>query len=188
MINFQLKNVFLNTAIRDNIFNEVIDDLKNRPISSVKNLKKYFRLVVDQFAENINGQLVGIFNHPNILDYKNVSFQPYSRAEYENVRCSSFNQLDCNHEDAEDKNDATLLFSLYFNIPITKSLPDKILIELQRIFSSHIEEIKLHLICPTTKKTLYQDFFNEQIYHNITTRIEIDLEQKQLKVKMTNGC
>lgn len=69
----------------------------------MKNLKKYFRILAKKFAENLNRELTHILNHPNILDYKNVSFEPHSRAEYENKKSSSFYHLDCNHEDAESE-------------------------------------------------------------------------------------
>lgn len=177
------------------IFDEVNEELKNHPISSVKNLKKYFRLLAKKFAENLNRELTHIFNHPNILDYKNVSFDPHSRAEYKNEKSSSFYHLDCDHEDAESENkdDAALSFKLYFNIPI-KQLPEienKTLIELERLLYWHVEEMKMHIVCPMTQKTLYtylHYLIEKKKHQNIKTVIKIDMEQKQLKVELTNGC
>lgn len=107
MSELKLKNVFFNDSTESkprHIFDEVNEELKDHPISSVKNLKKYFRLLAKKFAENLNRELAHILNHPNILDYKHISFQPHSRAEYENEKSSSFYHLDCDHEDAESEN------------------------------------------------------------------------------------
>lgn len=95
MSELKLKNVFFNDSTDPNseakhIFDEVNESLKDHPISSVKNLKKYFRLLAKKFAENLNRELAHIFNHPNILDYKNVSFDPHSRAEYKNENLHLF--------------------------------------------------------------------------------------------------
>lgn len=200
MSELKLKNVFFNDSTDPNseakhIFDEVNESLKDHPISSVKNLKKYFRLLAKKFAENLNRELAHIFNHPNILDYKNVSFDPHSRAEYKNEKSSSFYHLDCDHEDAESENkdDAALSFKLYFNIPI-KQLPEienKTLIELERLLYWHVEEMKMHIVCPMTQKTLYtylHYLINKKKHQNIKTVIKIDMEQKQLKVELTNGC
>ena len=108
----------------------------------------------------MNRELAHIFNHPNILDYKNVSFDPHSRAEYKNEKSSSFYHLDCDHEDAESENkdDAALSFKLYFNIPI-KQLPEienKTLIELERLLYWHVEEMKnAYCMSYDSKNTLY---------------------------------
>lgn len=187
-----LKNVFFTDSTEfkhRHIFDEVNKDLQNHPLSSVKNLKKYFRLVAKKFAENLNRELTHIFNHPNILDYKHISFQPYSRAEYENEKSSSFNHLDCEHEDAESvtKDDASLTFKLHFNIPINQ-LPEKTLTKMFHLFYWYVEEIKMHIVCPTTQKTLYTYFLNKRKYQNIRTVIKIDMEQLVLQVELTNGC
>lgn len=192
MSDFQLKNVLFNDPIEskhEHIFDEVNDDLKNHPISSVKNLKKYFRILAKKFAENLNRELTHILNHPNILDYKNVSFEPHSRAEYENKKSSSFYHLDCNHEDAEseEKDDASLSFKLYFNIPINQ-LPEKTLTKMFHLLYWHVEEMKMHIVCPTTQKTLYTYLLNKKKHQNIKTIIKIDMEQTQLKVELTNAC
>lgn len=60
---FQLKNVFFNDPTESkhkHIFDEVNEDLKDHPISFVKNLKKYFRLLAKKFAENMNDELTHI--------------------------------------------------------------------------------------------------------------------------------
>lgn len=198
MSDFQLKNVLFNDSNESkhkHIFDEVNEELKNHPISSVKNLKKYFRLLVKKFAENLNRELTHILNHPNILDYKNVSFDPHSRAEYENEKSSSFYHLDCDHEDAESENkdDAALSFKLYFNIPINQlpEIENKTLTKMFHLLYWHVEEMKMHIVCPTTQKTLYtylHYLIEKKKHQNIKTVIKIDMEQKQLKVELTNGC
>lgn len=187
---FQLKNVFFNDPIESkhaHIFDEINEDLKNHPISSVKNLKKYFRLLAKKFAENLNRELTHILNHPNILDYKHLSFEPHSRAEYENEKSSSFYHLDCDHEKSENKDEAALSFKLYFNIPINQ-LPEKILTKMFHLLYWYVEEIKMHIVCPTTQKTLYTYLLNKEKHQDIKTIIKIDMEQKNLKVELTNGC
>ena len=50
---------------------------------------------------------------------------------------------------------------------------------------------KMHIVCPSTKKTLYtylHYLINKEKYQNITTVIKIDMEQKNLKIELTNGC
>ncbi len=198
MSDLQLKNVLFNDPIESkhtHIFDEINEDLKNHPISSVKNLKKYFRILAKKFAENLNRELTHILNHPNILDYKNVSFEPHSRAEYKNEKSSSFYHLDCDHEDAEseEKDNAALSFKLYFNIPINQlpEIENKTLTKMFHLLYWHVEEMKMHIVCPTTQKTLYtylHYLIEKKKHQNITTVIKIDMEYKQLKVELTNGC
>lgn len=195
MNDFQLKNVFFNTSIESSsareakhIFDEVNDDLKDHPISSVKNLKKYFRLLIAKFAKNLNDELKHLYNQ-NILDYKKVSFEPHSRAEYKHEKSSSFYHLDFDNENAksENKDDAALSFKLYFNIPINQ-LPEQTLTELQRLFYWYVEELKIHIVCPTSKKTLYTYLSFKEKYQDIKTIIKFDLKENKLKIELTNGC
>lgn len=198
MNELKLKNVFFNDSTESkprHIFDEVNEELKDHPISSVKNLKKYLRLLAKKFAENLNRELTHILNHPNILDYKHISFQPHSRAEYENEKSSSFYHLDCDHEDAEsvNKDDAALSFKLYFNIPINQlpEIENKTLTKMFHLLYWHVEEMKMHIVCPTTQKTLYtylHYLINKEKYQNIKTVIKINMEQKALQVELTNGC
>ena len=97
--------------------------------------------------------------------------------------------MDCNHEDAEseEKDDASLSFKLYFNIPINQ-LPEKTLTKMFHLLYWHVEEMKMHIVCPTTQKTLYTYLLNKKKHQNIKTIIKIDMEQTQLKVELTNGC
>lgn len=164
MSKLKLKNVFFNDSTESkhrHIFDEVNEDLKDHPISSVKNLKKYFQIVAKKFAENLNCELTQILNHPNVLDYKHISFQPHSRSEYKNEKHSSFYYLDCKDTESITKDDSALTFKLYFNIPINQ-LPEEILTKMFNIFYWHVEEIKMHILCPTTKKTLYTYFLNKK--------------------------
>ena len=48
--------------------------------------------------------------------------------------------------------------------------------------------MKMHIVCPTTQKTLYTYLLNKKKHQNIKTIIKIDMEQTQLKVELTNGC
>lgn len=190
MSKLKLKNVFFNDSTESkhrHIFDEVNEDLKAHPISSVKNLKKYFQIVAKKFAENLNCELTQILNHPNVLDYKYISFQPHSRSEYKNEKHSSFYYLDCKDTESITKDDSALTFKLYFNIPINQ-LPEEILTKMFNIFYWHVEEIKMHILCPTTKKTLYTYFLNKKKYQNIKTVIKIDMKQLVLQVELTNEC
>ena len=103
--------------------------------------------------------------------------------------------MDCDHEDAEsvNKDNAALSFKLYFNIPINQlpEIENKTLTKMFHLLYWHVEEMKMHIVCPTTQKTLYtylHYLINKEKYQNIKTVIKIDMEQKALQVELTNKC
>ena len=169
----------------------------SHPMSELKNLIEYWRILSMCFASNLNDCLRKQFiKNPvqKILETTSVEFKPNSQTSYtyKNTSSSACDLGDIDNDkkqcvDHSNEEQCWLSFDITFTIPIQKNLPENVLNRLQKLFERYtdgIDVICLDLICPTTHCKMESQSFNNNIWYSIKYKNEND--SQYLEVRMTN--